>query len=155
MTVGNGVVHLQPNENRSPGRVVLKAGAADTRGAYALRENTVAPGFSVQPHRHGSTEEAWYVIDGELTFLVEREVITVPAGGFALVPRGVTHAFSNRGEVAARFLVIFSPPGLERMFEELLELRASGKSTPEVTRAIRARFETADVEVPSDVWPPK
>jgi quercetin dioxygenase-like cupin family protein len=154
MALADGVVNLQPNENRSPGHVVLKASAGDTRGAYALRENTVSPGFSVQPHRHGSTEEAWYVIDGELTFLVEREVIMVPAGGFALVPRGVTHAFSNRGQVAARFLVVFSPPGLERMFEELLELRASGKSMPELTRAIRARYDTADVEVPPGIWPP-
>jgi quercetin dioxygenase-like cupin family protein len=150
----NGAVHLRPHENRSPGHVVLKANAADTRGAYALRENTVLSGFSVQPHRHGSTEEAWYVIGGELTFLVERDVVTVGAGGFVLVPRGTTHAFSNRGERPAHFLVVFSPPGLERMFEELLELRADGKSTPELTRAIRARFDTADVEV-SEVWPPK
>ncbi len=145
---------LKAGENRRPGHVVLKAGSEDTRGAYALRENTIPPGFVVNPHRHQAVDEAWYVLEGEVTFLVENDVVTVPEGGFVLVPRGVIHAFTNRSSAPTRFLVVFSPPGFEEMFEELLELRARGQSTPERVREIGARYETEDVEVAPGSWPP-
>ncbi len=154
MTLPDGVVLLAPGENRASGRVILKASGADTQGAYSLRENTVAPGFLVMPHRHRATDEAWYVIEGELTFLVEQEVVKARAGGFVLVPRGVTHAFANRGQGPAQFIVLFSPPGLELMFEELLELRAAGASTTARVAAIQARYGMEDVSVATDMWPP-
>ena len=50
------------------------------------------------PHVHQHTE-AFYVLEGELTFEVgaERETITIGAGGFVATPPGVAHSFRTAG----------------------------------------------------------
>ena len=61
-------------------------------------------------HRH---TEAFYVLDGELTFEVgpEREAITVAAGGFVAVPPGLAHSYRTAGGHPARCLVIHARDG--------------------------------------------
>jgi hypothetical protein len=50
----------------------VKAGKTETRGAYAVRENTVPAGFGGVPlHLHREAEEAFYVLEGELTVFTE------------------------------------------------------------------------------------
>ena len=64
------------------------------------------------PHTHQHAE-AFYVLEGELTFAVghERETITLGPGGFVAVPPGVAHAFRTAGSHSARWLVIHAPDG--------------------------------------------
>lgn len=64
------------------------------------------------PHVHERHADAWYVLEGELTFGVGpggAELRRVPAGGFVLVPAGVVHTFRNEGPATARFLNIHAP----------------------------------------------
>jgi quercetin dioxygenase-like cupin family protein len=149
-------VYIAPGASRGDGVVVLKATAEDTRGAYALRENALPPGPGPRPHRHDAVDEAWYVLSGSMTFLAGEQVLEVPSGGFVLVPRGVTHAFMNRSVEPARFLVLFSPPGFEVMFEELhaLQVAADGPPSPDELAALQARYGMTIVEVPEGIWPP-
>ncbi|MGH3002678.1 MAG: cupin domain-containing protein [Gaiellaceae bacterium] len=64
------------------------------------------------PHIHQHAE-AFYVLEGELTFEVgaERETITVGAGGFVGVPPGVAHSFRTTGDHPARGLIIHAGDG--------------------------------------------
>jgi mannose-6-phosphate isomerase-like protein (cupin superfamily) len=61
-------------------------------------------------HRHA---EAFYVLEGELTFEIgaERETITVDAGGFVAVPPGLAHSYGTAGDQPARWLIIHAPDG--------------------------------------------
>lgn len=63
-------------------------------------------------HVHQHTE-AFYVLEGELTFEVgaERETITIGAGGFVAVPAGVSHSYRTAGDRPARWLVIHACDG--------------------------------------------
>jgi quercetin dioxygenase-like cupin family protein len=56
------------------------------------------------PHVHRRHADAFYVLEGELTFEVgrERRTITVTPGGFVAVPPGVAHAFRTSGDRPAR-----------------------------------------------------
>ena len=47
--------------------------------------------------------------------------ITAPAGSFVVVPRGIVHQPSNPGAQPTRFLLIFSPAGMDHFFEEAAE----------------------------------
>ena len=42
------------------------------------------------------------MLEGELAFQLEDELVTRGAGELAFVPRGVAHAFANRGDAPAR-----------------------------------------------------
>jgi cupin superfamily acireductone dioxygenase involved in methionine salvage len=63
-------------------------------------------------HVHQHTE-AFYVLEGELTFEVgaERETVTLGARGFVAVPPGVAHSYGTAGDKPARWLVMHAPDG--------------------------------------------
>jgi quercetin dioxygenase-like cupin family protein len=62
-------------------------------------------------HVHREHTDAFYVLDGELTFMVgpEAEKIRVAAGGFVAVPPNVVHSFANEGAAEARYLNLHAP----------------------------------------------
>jgi mannose-6-phosphate isomerase-like protein (cupin superfamily) len=73
-----------------------------------------APGERVAgPHVHRRHIDAFYVLEGELTFEVgrERETITVGTGSLVAAPAGVAHSFRTAGGRPARWLTIHAPDG--------------------------------------------
>ena len=65
------------------------------------------------PHVHSQHTDAFYVIEGELTFEIgrESEALTVSSGGLVAVPPGVAHSFRNDSDRPARWLTIHAPDG--------------------------------------------
>ena len=90
-----------------------------THGGYFLTHAIVPAGGGPPAHIHTREEEAFYVIRGELTFLTGEEEAVVPAGTFVHVPRGLKHRFRNASKEEAEMIFWFTPPGIERMFEEM------------------------------------
>jgi len=110
---------VSPGEGQPTSRFGhLKAASEDTLGAYALVEGAMEPQEGPPPHTHSREDEAWYVLEGELSFQVGERVIVGTPGTFVLAPRGIRHRFWNSGKQMARYLLILSPPGLEKYFQE-------------------------------------
>ena len=65
------------------------------------------------PHVHHEHTDAFYVLEGELTFEIgrEAEVLRVSAGGFVAVPPQVAHSFRNDGDGSARWLTVHAHDG--------------------------------------------
>ncbi len=55
-------------------------------------------------------------------------------GTFAFIPRGTVHTFSNEGDNVAKALVILSPAGFERAFEEMSEVAPRADTPPDMDR---------------------
>ncbi len=73
-----------------------------------------------RPHIHRHHEEAFYVLEGELTVRVGPRTITAPADSFVVVSWGV-HQPANLGTQLTKVLLISSLPGMDRLFEEIAE----------------------------------
>jgi uncharacterized cupin superfamily protein len=58
-------------------------------------------------HVHDSDDEAWHVLEGELTFRYADRIETAGPGTTVFVPAGVAHTY-NAGE-GARYLIILTP----------------------------------------------
>src|SRR5216684_4095004 len=58
-------------------------------------------------HVHYSDDEAWHVLDGELTFRYADRTETAGPGTTVFVPAGVAHTYAA-GE-GARYLVVLTP----------------------------------------------
>src|SRR6266487_7007772 len=69
-------------------------------------------------HVHHNEDETFYVLEGEVTFLVGDERIDVAAGDFLFAPREIPHAYVVRSE-RARILSTISPAGIEQLFVSL------------------------------------
>ncbi len=111
--------------------ITHKADSADTNGAWSLLEYLAPPHFEgPAPHWHALTSEAFYVLEGTLTFVVGDETITAGQGAFINVPPRVWHGFRNATAEPVRFLTFCAPGGFEAYFDELLALVASEPAWP-------------------------
>ena len=123
MSVVDGAITLGPGEGRViqvPSHpITYKATTEGTGGAYSLLEVVVA-GEGPPQHIHKAEEEAFYVLEGELNIKIGEETIRGTAGSFVLIPRGTVHTFWNTGPTHAKLLAIFSLPGFEQFFVEVV-----------------------------------
>ena len=95
------------------GNVEFLARTADTpRFNFAIIE--IAAGRELEAHVHNGEDDAFYILDGELTFLLSEGDVHVGPGTFVLVPPGVEHGFRNRGSERVRMLNIHAPAGFDR-----------------------------------------
>ena len=67
------------------------------------------PGDQAPPHVHHRSDEAFYVLAGQLEVLVRDERRILTTGELAFIPAGTVHTFANRGPDAARILVVMTP----------------------------------------------
>jgi quercetin dioxygenase-like cupin family protein len=103
--------------------IIEHLGGDQTRGALALLEFRVEPGYPVPPpHVHEHEDEITYVIEGALEVTVGGEVRTVRAGESIFKPRGVAHAVAIGGERPARFLETLTPAGFEGYFRAVADM---------------------------------
>ena len=120
-------------------RVVLRS---EESGGHVSVIDNIVPAGAKGPflHKH-DFDEAFYMLEGELTFQVEDELITAGAGDLAFAPRGVAHTFTNRSGAPARYVLVCTPAGFERYFARMAAEQAgieppawALQPTPEVTR---------------------
>ena len=119
----------------------FKALAEQDNGDISLMERTLPPAGRRPPaHRHTNCSEAYFVLDGLVSVIIEDEELTVGPEGFVLVPRGTTHTFGNAGEEEARLLVIHAP-AMDGYFAGLHELwNGDEPPSPTEERALMTRF---------------
>jgi quercetin dioxygenase-like cupin family protein len=144
MSFGHGAIVFRAGEGKTisvlGNAYTYKAAKEDTGGAYALIEHTVV-GDGPPPHIHTAEEEAFYVLEGELNVLVGDRTVTATTGAFVLVPRGTVHTYSKIGTASAKILVIISPAGFEKFFEEI-----AGPPDLEKIKALAPKYNLEIVE---------
>ena len=77
--------------------------------AMNVQHFVIEPGATVPEHSHHH-EQAGYITQGTLTFLVDGEEIEVDADDSYSIPGDEPHAAENRGDVPVTGVDIFSPP---------------------------------------------
>jgi len=85
-----------------------KATAEETGGAFLLFEDSLEQGKTTPLHIHPGSDETMFVLEGEILVHMDGVEHRVAAGGLAVAPRGVPHAFlvvSDR----ARLLCLHTP----------------------------------------------
>jgi len=121
--------------------MAFKAVAAHTGGDFSLMERTVPPhGRRPPPHRHVNCSEAFWVLDGTITFVLDGVSRSGRRDDFLLVPRGAGHTFGNDGDEPARLLVLHAP-AMDGYFAELDVLWAGEQPPgPAAERELMARY---------------
>ena len=97
-------------------------------------EIAVPPAWDGPPLHHHDFDEAFYVLEGELTFQLGEELRTARAGTLTWAPRGSVHTFANLADAPARYLLICTPGGFERMFVRLAAKRAGAEPDGDALR---------------------
>ena len=100
------------------GRPTIKIGPPLST-QIGLVESELPPGggFPV-PHWHEDLYEVFYVLEGEIDYLLGQQWRCAPAGTTVFIPAGTVHAFRNTSGRPARQLVA-GPPGAVALIAEL------------------------------------
>ncbi len=117
------------------GSITQKLASEDTDGTFALLEEINQPEGGPPPHINHREDEAFYVLEGELEFMVDGHPIRAIAGSVVYVPRGKPHAFRNVGTTPSRMLILATPAGMEKFFEEVGDPVTDPSAPPPFGRA--------------------
>ncbi|HYT57711.1 MAG TPA: cupin domain-containing protein [Verrucomicrobiae bacterium] len=140
MTIAE-IILLGPGEGKIASvlrdKYTFKAASQNTGGAYALWEiATPAAAAGPPPHIHEREDEAFYILEDELTFKISDRTVKAAAGTFAFAPRGIVHTFSNPGTKPTKALVIVSSAGFENALEEMAQVAPGGDQPPDMKKLL-------------------
>ena len=127
--------------------VTIKASSEATAGRVTVTELLAPRGHGSPLHVRRDHDQWFYVLNGELTFWIDGEVIAAPAGSFVLSPRGIPFTFAVSSE-QARFLLVIEPGTFEAFMRALAEparelaIPAAATEPPDLERlaAIAAQY---------------
>lgn len=130
---------------------LVKATSEETNGSFSLVERRGDENRVVTPlHVHRSTDELWYVLDGEVELFLDGERRSAGPGDTAFAPRNVPHAFRIAADGTR--VLLFVPGGIETMFEAVgtrvdeATVPAEGPDDEELAR-LDAYVAASDVEL--------
>src|SRR5918997_3750609 len=110
------------------GLATIKATGKATGGLYSVVEVLEPQGAQAPLHLHRKEDEAFYVLEGEVTFQVGEETTRARPGSFVFGPKDVPHTYAvDSGP--ARLLFLLSPPGFEG-FVEAISRPAKARTLP-------------------------
>ena len=103
---------VPPGEGQRLGNVEFLARTVDTpRFNFQIIE--IAAGRQLEQHTHDGEDDAFYILEGEMTFTSGDRTVRAPPGTFVLAPEGVQHGFRNDGDVPVRMLNLHAPAGFD------------------------------------------
>lgn len=145
-TGGEQVIFLAPGGGRlyeqAGFRGAIKVDDKESGGRQCFSEWTIDAGDNgPPPHLHREHQEAFFVVEGTLTFRAGEETIKAEAGSFLFIPSGVVHTFSNRSDAPARCVNAYVPGGIEGFFVEVGEALASGEPDPAEIERLSAKYD--------------
>ena len=106
---------------------VLLAKSESNGGAFSLIHLTASPDFATPYHRHHTEDEAFYVLDGEITAICDGEKTVLGAGGYIFLPRGSSHGFRSSSEQKSQVLIHTMPGSGPGFVEMMLEMATPAK----------------------------
>jgi quercetin dioxygenase-like cupin family protein len=107
-----------------------KVTAEDSAGAFLLFEDSLVRGKGTPLHTH-PTDESMIVLEGEILMHLDGVEHRIAAGGIAVAPRGLPHAFLVLSETA-RLLCLHTPGTCEAFYLGASEPLAEGETSGEV-----------------------
>ncbi len=109
--------------------------AEHTAGAFSMMEVMLPLGAGPPLHHH-AWDEAYYVADGLVRFVLDGVEREVGAGDFLYAPAGTVHGFSGLSASPARLLILDAPAHAAGFFRqvhrEVQQLPQDGAKVPAI-----------------------
>ena len=91
----------------------------ETAGAFGMSLVTQPAGTATPLHIHTEEDEAFYVLDGNMTYSADGQIYRLSTGSFIFLPRGLPHGFRVTGSDPVRFLAVVLPGALMNLYDEV------------------------------------
>ena len=99
---------------------IVKATTASTGGAFSVTYQLTPSGHATPYHLHHEEDEAFYVIDGEFTFICDGKKTVLGPGGYIFLPRKIPHGVRCTSATPSTILILATPgTGFVGMMKEM------------------------------------
>ena len=88
----------------------FKIPEAASGGSFSLAEQLIPKGSAPPVHRHTREDEAWIVLDGEVTFFIDDEQHPAGPGTYVFGPRGRAHTHRVESDTARIATLLIPAP---------------------------------------------
>ncbi|GAB3590419.1 hypothetical protein GCM10027446_05100 [Angustibacter peucedani] len=93
--------------------------ASESDGELGVSVVLQPPGTATPLHVHTHESEAFYLLEGTMTYRAGDETFHLGAGDFVYLPKAVPHAFRVTGEAPVRFVGLTVPGALLGLYDEV------------------------------------
>lgn len=125
-----------------PGRdLIFKVTGEDTGGAFDYFIVEVAPKGGPPLHVHHNQEETIHVLKGRYKVRIGDEIFYLDEGGFAYLPSKVPHTFLNLTNEGGEVIIVYTPGGGHKFYEELGPLTRNGKPDPKEVAQLFEKYD--------------
>ena len=101
---------------------IVMATSESTGSAFSLVHHTAPPGHATPYHLHHIEDEAFFVLDGEFTFVCDGKKTVLGPGGYIYLPRNIPHGIRCTGSAPSTQLILAVPgTGFVGMMIEMAE----------------------------------
>lgn len=104
--------------------LTFKALGNETNGQFWALEGLADRNLAIPLHAHSREDELWFVLEGQIRFIISGEEKIGGPGAFVFIPRHVPHTFQVLSETA-RWFGVGTPAGLDQWFLDTSEPAAS------------------------------
>ena len=111
------------------GDIFIKASPIGGSKSLSMGSQQIPVGVGIPIHRHFEMDEAFYVIEGRGTVILNDVRHPIEKGGTIFIPKNTWHGFENADHELV-LLWIVAPPGVEAFFREI----AARPGTPPTQR---------------------
>jgi len=135
---GEHLVHF-----RDHGNIFIKLGSATGSENLAMGTQQVMVGTGIPSHRHFKMDEAFLVLEGSGTFILNDVRHSFEKDGTIFIPRNSWHGFENPDHELLLLWVV-TPPGLDGFFREICNTPGAPpkRLTRDQVREIALRYGT-------------
>ena len=125
-----------------PGRdLIFKVTGEDTGGAFDYFIVEVAPRSGPPLHVHHKQEETIHVLKGQYKIRIGEDIFYCQEGSFAYLPSNVPHAFLNLTDAPGEIIVVYTPGGGHKFYEELGPLTRNGSPDRKAVGQLFAKYD--------------
>ncbi len=125
-----------------PGRdLIFKVTGEDTGGAFDYFMVEVAPRGGPPLHVHHKQEETIHVLKGQFKIRVGEETYYLKEGDFAYMPSQLPHAFLNLTDQPAEIIVVYTPGGGHKFYEEFGPVSRSGTADRKIIAELFEKYD--------------
>lgn len=106
---------------------------------FVIAEWTAEPGPDWQAplHWHIECDEAWYVLEGSLGFMIDDETVQAEPGELVYVKKGQSHTYWNTADQVTRYLLFMT----SKTRDLIDAIHAADDRSPEALRVLFAKFD--------------
>ena len=97
----------------------MKLRAAESGGELSIMLVTQPPGIATPLHRHHREAEAFFLLEGTMTYRAGDEIFHLAEGDFIWLPPMLPHAFRITGDRPVRFLGLADPGHILGLYDEV------------------------------------